>query len=198
MGDSSYPKFNFTSKKLHKRLLQLGARPLLDLCLCDEQDRDGGSEAAFSKWTKEFFGGRNSSEESSFFSRFKIVQRNGDNPTNEEDLKKKSTADELNPLYGELVRNERLTSADHWQDVRLIEIECGVDSDRVKYESGDVCVMRPSNTKQNIDKFLSLFEHLNLGSIIVFFTFNLICLSAGLLTKLEKGRQNLFSIKNHF
>ena len=36
LGDSSYEKFNFTAKKLHKRLLQLGAIPLLDVCLCDE------------------------------------------------------------------------------------------------------------------------------------------------------------------
>lgn len=31
LGDSSYSKFNFVGKKLHKRLLQLGAMPLLDI-----------------------------------------------------------------------------------------------------------------------------------------------------------------------
>lgn len=30
-GDSKYSKFNFVAKKLHKRLIQLGAKPLLDL-----------------------------------------------------------------------------------------------------------------------------------------------------------------------
>lgn len=30
-GDSSYTKFNFAAKKLHKRLMQLGATPLLDI-----------------------------------------------------------------------------------------------------------------------------------------------------------------------
>lgn len=30
-GDSSYEKFNFAAKKLHKRLMQLGASPLLDI-----------------------------------------------------------------------------------------------------------------------------------------------------------------------
>lgn len=29
LGDSSYPKFNFVAKRLHKRLLQLGASALL-------------------------------------------------------------------------------------------------------------------------------------------------------------------------
>lgn len=31
LGDSSYSKFNFTAKKLYKRLLQLGATQLLDI-----------------------------------------------------------------------------------------------------------------------------------------------------------------------
>lgn len=30
-GDSKYSKFNFVAKKLYKRLIQLGAKPLLDL-----------------------------------------------------------------------------------------------------------------------------------------------------------------------
>lgn len=30
LGDSSYTKFNFVGKRMHKRLIQLGATPLLD------------------------------------------------------------------------------------------------------------------------------------------------------------------------
>ena len=37
LGDSSYAKFNFPSKKLHARLLQLGAQPMLPLGLGDDQ-----------------------------------------------------------------------------------------------------------------------------------------------------------------
>jgi sulfite reductase alpha subunit-like flavoprotein len=37
LGDSSYAKFNFPSKKLHARLLQLGAQALLPLGLGDDQ-----------------------------------------------------------------------------------------------------------------------------------------------------------------
>lgn len=31
LGDSSYPKFNFVGKRLHRRLQSLGATPLLDM-----------------------------------------------------------------------------------------------------------------------------------------------------------------------
>lgn len=31
LGDSSYSKFNFASKRLHKRLMQLGAQPFVDI-----------------------------------------------------------------------------------------------------------------------------------------------------------------------
>ena len=37
LGDSSYQKFNFAAKKLHKRLLQLGATALINPGLGDEQ-----------------------------------------------------------------------------------------------------------------------------------------------------------------
>ena len=37
LGDSSYAKFNFPAKKLHARLLQLGAQPMLPLGLGDDQ-----------------------------------------------------------------------------------------------------------------------------------------------------------------
>jgi sulfite reductase alpha subunit-like flavoprotein len=41
LGDSSYEKYNFIAKKLYKRFIQLGATPLLDSCLCDDQQNDG-------------------------------------------------------------------------------------------------------------------------------------------------------------
>lgn len=31
LGDSSYPKYNYVGKKLFKRLMQLGAQPLVDI-----------------------------------------------------------------------------------------------------------------------------------------------------------------------
>lgn len=170
LGDSSYPKFNFTAKKLHKRLIQLGAQPLMDVTLCDEQDPGGGSEAAYARWAREFFGQPNESIFSlstpASFGKYKITYLD----TNEDEIEMKKTSDdkttspasENDPFLGELVGNTRMTSDDHWQDVRLIEIECG-STNRISYECGDVCVLRPANTKANMKKFLETFQHINFG-----------------------------------
>ena len=39
LGDSGYPKFNYAAKRLHRRLAQLGATPLLPCGLGDDQVR---------------------------------------------------------------------------------------------------------------------------------------------------------------
>ncbi len=53
LGDSSYQKFNFVAKKLHKRLLQLGASALLPIGLCDDQ-HDLGIGAVLAPWLENF------------------------------------------------------------------------------------------------------------------------------------------------
>jgi len=77
LGDSSYDKYNFIAKKLHKRsdfkfpmqiyhfyvtcniyliarLIQLKGEPVLDVCLCDDQANDG-IEGSLAKWTRQFW-----------------------------------------------------------------------------------------------------------------------------------------------
>jgi sulfite reductase alpha subunit-like flavoprotein len=54
LGDSSYQKFNFVAKRLHKRLLQLGAHAILPVGLCDDQ-HDLGIGAVLIPWLEEFW-----------------------------------------------------------------------------------------------------------------------------------------------
>ena len=49
LGDSSYPKYCFAAKKLHKRLLSLGATDLFPLGLADDQ-HDAGVDGALEPW----------------------------------------------------------------------------------------------------------------------------------------------------
>ncbi|XP_078238763.1 NADPH-dependent diflavin oxidoreductase 1 isoform X3 [Pogona vitticeps] len=55
LGDSSYPKFNFIGKKLHKRLLQLGGNPLVPVALGDDQ-HDLGPDAVIDPWLLDLWG----------------------------------------------------------------------------------------------------------------------------------------------
>jgi len=54
LGDSSYSKFNFAAKRLHKRLVQLGATPLGAPTLGDDQ-HDHGPDAAIDPWLADFW-----------------------------------------------------------------------------------------------------------------------------------------------
>lgn len=54
LGDSSYQKFNFVAKRLHKRLIQLGANPIQPVGLCDDQ-HDLGAGAVLFPWLEEFW-----------------------------------------------------------------------------------------------------------------------------------------------
>lgn len=54
LGDSSYAKFNFVAKRLHKRLIQLGANPILPVGLCDDQ-HDLGVGAVLFPWLNDYW-----------------------------------------------------------------------------------------------------------------------------------------------
>lgn len=54
LGDSSYQQFNFVAKRLHKRLVQLGANPIAPVGLCDDQ-HDLGIGAVLFPWLDNFW-----------------------------------------------------------------------------------------------------------------------------------------------
>ncbi|KAK2766053.1 NAPDH-dependent diflavin reductase [Arachnomyces sp. PD_36] len=53
LGDSSYPKFNWAARKLHKRLIQLGANEIYPSGEADEQHPEG-LEGLFVPWSLDF------------------------------------------------------------------------------------------------------------------------------------------------
>lgn len=54
LGDSSYQKFNFVAKRLHKRLVHLGATAVAPVGLCDDQ-HDLGLGAVLFPWLQGFW-----------------------------------------------------------------------------------------------------------------------------------------------
>ncbi|XP_059213517.1 NADPH-dependent diflavin oxidoreductase 1 [Centropristis striata] len=169
LGDSSYPKFNFVAKKLHKRLLQLGANMLLAAGLADDQ-HDLGSDAVIDPWCKSFW-------EKVFAlhpSLASVTPLRDDEllpPTFTfhllDDVKKK-TDDRLRipteqtvptqslPFPARLVFNRRVTDVSHFQDVRHIEFD--ITGSNIKFAAGDVVMMYPCNTSDNVQQFCELLR----------------------------------------
>ncbi|XP_077492662.1 NADPH-dependent diflavin oxidoreductase 1-like isoform X2 [Amblyomma americanum] len=158
LGDSSYLKFNFTAKRLYRRLGQLGAQCLLDPLYADEQ-HELGVDGMLDPWLVEFW---------------KIVMDlyplpNGCLPVSEEILPAPKyavncdTASVVTPrpsseklFNATVVCNQRVTSPDHFQDVRLIKLN--IEGSGMTFEPGDVVVVYPENCEEDIYEFFRLFS----------------------------------------
>lgn len=162
LGDSSYLKYNFVAKKLFKRLKQLGAVLVLDLALGDDQ-HDHGYDAVAVPFMQQLW--------TTLADRFHLEIANFDDhqvdyvPRATYELKlamcgkrmapepPKPPYSRQNPFPATVVSNRRATSEDHFQDVRLIKLQLTED---VKYSVGDVAMVAPQNSEQDVQQFLEL------------------------------------------
>lgn len=165
-------RYNFPSKKLYKRLVQLGAKPLLELGLGDDQhplgyfqynsfilfiilfdSYDHGLDSWLVKlWASialEFNVKQNLEYCLVPESTFKLVFTTDKSVVN---LKPKSNA----LFSGKVVKNERMTSQSHFQDVRDLEIEC--NAIHFQYDAGDVMVIKPKNIESQVQEVIDYFE----------------------------------------
>ncbi|XP_059406597.1 NADPH-dependent diflavin oxidoreductase 1 isoform X1 [Carassius carassius] len=171
LGDSSYPKFNFVAKKLHKRLPLLGANMLLPVGLADDQ-HDLGPDGVIDPWLISFWqktlslypppaGLAPLREEEKLPPRyvFHFLDEVPDKQT--EHLQTPPTP--LQPFPAPVVFNQRVTHPSHFQDVRHIEFDITGSniqflsiSDR--YSAGDVVMMRPCNAAEDVEQFCQLLK----------------------------------------
>ena len=70
---------------------------------------------------------------------------------------------EVNPFMSRLASNARQTSGDHFQDTRLVEFDVSTSGGGLDYEPGDVCMVMPRNSKENVEAFFELFSSLKRG-----------------------------------
>jgi len=164
LGDSSYAKFNFVAKKLFKRLVQLGATPLTEIFLADDQ-HELGPDAVIDQWLPIFW---NSVQP---FVSFKIylkasagllkpkftMRKESSRPVKK--YAPKVPPSSVGSVWKcELMNNRRMTPFDHFQDVRLISFDfTGTD---LRYDPGDVLVVQPSNSDENVEDFFNTFPQL--------------------------------------
>ncbi|XP_069842511.1 NADPH-dependent diflavin oxidoreductase 1 isoform X2 [Dendropsophus ebraccatus] len=168
LGDSSYPKFNFIAKKLHKRLLQLGANPIQSPALGDDQ-HDLGPDAAVDPWLIDLWDkilslyplptGLGIISDlimlpPKFSLRFLDKQTAICDTTERPDSGGAPT--ELQPHRAPLVTNQRVTAPQHYQDVRLIEFD--ITGSGIQYSPGDVVMIQPQNSPKDVQQFCSLLR----------------------------------------
>lgn len=164
-GDSSYQKFNFIAKKLRKRLIQLGAAEIASVGLADDQ-HDLGCEATVDPWIKEL--------KKNILRLFPLSQDVDSIPdddllpptyrvsfdtvstTSEPFRNLGHKPDENSPFLANVTGNTRVTSADHWQDVRLITLD--ISGSEIKYSPGDVCYVEPQNLPDTVEEFIDLLR----------------------------------------
>uniref|UniRef100_A0A8C5RDR3 NADPH-dependent diflavin oxidoreductase 1 n=1 Tax=Laticauda laticaudata TaxID=8630 RepID=A0A8C5RDR3_LATLA len=169
LGDSSYPKFNFIAKKLHRRLLQLGGSPLAPAALGDDQ-HDLGPDAAIDPWLLSLWEKILALyplppglcvispdillppkytfqllDEASADLRRATLQPEG---------ALSNVPSERNPFCAQMVSNQRVTSESHFQDVRLLEFD--ITGSGIEYAAGDVVMIQPHNDAEEVHLFCDL------------------------------------------
>lgn len=175
LGDSSYAKFNYAAKKLHRRLLQLGGQPLLNIGLADDQ-HDLGADAVIDPWILDLWSklsdlcplpdgvipldkdilcpprwhvslSQTDETHNQNYSNKELMETNMVNNIKEE-------FSQNNPCYVSVIRNTRTTAPLHFQDVRLIQLS----APELHYSPGDVLMVCPHNAPDKVDQFFGLLS----------------------------------------
>ncbi|XP_074546850.1 NADPH-dependent diflavin oxidoreductase 1 [Halichoeres trimaculatus] len=166
LGDSSYPKFNFVAKKLHKRLVQLGASMLLPAGLADDQ-HDLGSDAVIDQWLKLFW----AKVFALYPSLSDVIPLREDEPLpplftfhfldkgnekTEDRLQSHPVPLQPRPFPCRLVSNNRVTDTSHFQETRLIEFD--ITGSNIEFAAGDIVMMHPQNLPEDVEQFCQLLR----------------------------------------
>lgn len=170
LGDSSYQKFNYVAKRLNNLLTFLGGHPILKIGLGDDQ-HDLGPDFVIDPWLKNWWskvmelyplpeGIEPLSANLLLPSKYKVkFVKNVD--TKRSDCVQQTCRSEsqeeasaVSPCFAEVTMNRRVTSCDHFQDVRLIEFD--ITHIKTKHKPGDVLMVQPQNLKEHVDEFMSV------------------------------------------
>ncbi|XP_022669881.1 NADPH-dependent diflavin oxidoreductase 1-like isoform X2 [Varroa jacobsoni] len=190
LGDSSYQKFNFSAKKVFRRLIQLGARKLIEPVWADEQ-HDLGVDGLIDPWMEKFWTAsahlttnplRPPLPDVMPSPKYSVVLYD------ESELDQSGPADAMDETININGSEFHLTSTDQlsksplrstgswpYVSVRVLSQERVTTEDhfqdvrllRLAYSDqpcaapGDVAVILPKNTSDKIQACLDLFPHIN-------------------------------------
>ncbi|KAJ2610636.1 NAPDH-dependent diflavin reductase [Coemansia sp. RSA 1365] len=157
LGDSSYQKYNFPAKRLFRRLQQLGANPIVPRGDGDDQHYLG-IDGALDPWLDMLW--------DALLLRYPLpepIVPDSVVPDPSFDVafvsNGKYTSFNKAPiieggLLARLVAADRLTTRDHFQDVRHFQFELDDQESLPEWGPGDCAVLRPENLTPDVNKFL--------------------------------------------
>lgn len=170
LGDTSYEKFNAAARKLFVRLKQIGATPITELGLGDDQAKYG-YYSAFNPWKKklyevlemEFSESQSLDSESSNY----LVSYLNEN---DYEITVKNRLGLKGRFQAKVTMNQRLTEINWNQDVRLIGLEIipersdlstnedVISKNNLLYQPGDVAVIYYRNNTEIVERALKIFK----------------------------------------
>lgn len=181
LGDSGYQKYNFASKKLDRRLLHLGAKPVIGIGLGDDQ-HPSGYEGALDPWLQSLWKSLNETSLSLlprisdindaslsilgdpkvhviYYSSNEVPQDSTLSDPNKIISSARSMSPALQfhddgelPYMLQMVKNQRLTEECSDRDVRHFELDD--PSSAISYKIGDALEILPSQTPSAVDAFI--------------------------------------------
>ncbi|XP_006659755.1 NADPH-dependent diflavin oxidoreductase 1 [Oryza brachyantha] len=182
LGDSGYQKYNFAAKKLDRRLLHLGAEPIIQVGLGDDQ-HPSGYEGALDPWLLSLWESLNQTTplllprmsdiinpDLSILgdAKVEVIYHSSDKAQQDSNIldsknliqraRSMSPAlqfynNEKEPHYMlQMVSNQRLTKENSDRDVRHFELES--PSSGITYQVGDALDILPSQSPSAVDSFI--------------------------------------------
>jgi len=151
-GDSRFKLFNAPSKRLYRRLLQLGANPINDRGIGDASNENGHYQTLY-PWIEDLkknleekglVGGSTSDTEKASDLSIEYLK-------NDASMSVDSSVRNNNSNIGELfevIKNDRVTPNDYFRDTRLIHLK---STNSLSYKSGDIIDIIPVNLKSEVD-----------------------------------------------
>ncbi|CAG8713465.1 14119_t:CDS:10, partial [Acaulospora morrowiae] len=155
-------RYNWPAKKLYKRLLQLGSQSLLPRGDGDDQHYLG-IDGALDPWLAKLW--------EALMEKYPLPQNMEVLPDDvllypsplhdDAFVDRRVDTEKIRVFEGDyvkarLVKNERVTAHDHFQDVRHLELD--IDDPSLNFNSGDVAVLYPKNLPEEVDEFLELIN----------------------------------------
>jgi len=213
LGDSSYAKFNYAIRKIHKRLIQLGAHEFSDRAESDEQSPEG-NEGYYAEWERRLLEKIKKLSHHEIDPNTLLPPMNGIVPQTSKFKKITDNVKEVALTRSDLITgiigaNERITSPDHFQDVRRLVIKD--PSNSLEYKPGDTVALYPSNDPKDVESLIEDQDWQNIADFPLIIDGPTPTIEGGLVKKLTLRsllthhldimsipRRSFFMIAHHF